>query len=88
MPQVLLVLDPNGLHCWEDVTIDDFINKTLLAWLHKQTDAMTVGSVPGSGLPLQVCCLTLVLDGTNCSVWFSRTCSLLFQPLMHASSDN
>ena len=65
MPQVLLVLDPNGLHCWEDVTIDDFTNKTLLAWLHNQTDAMTVGSVSGSGLPLQVCCLTLGFGGTN-----------------------
>jgi hypothetical protein len=35
-PQVLLVLDPNGLHCWEDVHIDSFINETLLSWLHDQ----------------------------------------------------
>ncbi len=53
-PQVLLVLDPNGLHCWEDVQVDSFINETLLAWLHDQSDALTVGKLPGTALPLQV----------------------------------
>jgi hypothetical protein len=53
-PQVLLVLDPNGLHCWEDVHIDSFTNETLLAWLHDQSDALTVGKLPGTALPLQV----------------------------------
>lgn len=53
-PQVLLVLDPNGLHCWEDVHIDTFINETLLSWLHDQSDALTVGKLPGTALPLQV----------------------------------
>ena len=53
-PQVLLVLDPNGLHCWEDVHIDIFINETLLSWLHNQSDALTVGKLPGTALPLQV----------------------------------
>jgi len=53
-PQVLLVLDPNGLHCWEDVHIDSFINETLLSWLHDQSDALTVGKLPGTALPLQV----------------------------------
>ena len=53
-PQVLLVLDPNGLHCWEDVHIDSFSNETLLSWLHDQSDALTVGKLFGTALPLQV----------------------------------
>lgn len=51
---VLLVLDPNGMHCWEDVDIDSITNTTLLAFVHGLGDALTVGEVPGSLLPLQV----------------------------------
>ena len=51
---VLLVLDPNGLHCWEDVDIDSVTNSTLLPFIHTLGDALTVGKLPGSLLPLQV----------------------------------
>ena len=54
---VLLVLDPNGVHCWEDVEIDGVTNSTLLPFIHTLGDALTVGELPGSLLPLQVCLL-------------------------------
>ena len=53
--EVLLVLDPNAQPCWEDVDIDDLTNRTLLSWLRVQGDALTVGELPGSLLPLQAC---------------------------------
>lgn len=43
-PTVLLVLDPNGILCWENVAINEFTNSTLLPWLHKQRDALTLGT--------------------------------------------
>ncbi|KAA6426725.1 MAG: hypothetical protein FRX49_03835 [Trebouxia sp. A1-2] len=52
-PQVLMVLDPNGVMCWEDVGIDDFSNATLLPWLHSQHDALTLSNYDRSGKLLQ-----------------------------------
>ena len=52
---MLLVFDPNGMLCWEDVDIDGYGNTTLLPWLHRQTDALTTGQLHGTQLPLQVC---------------------------------
>ena len=40
--------------CWEDVQVDNFTNSTLLHWLHKQVDVLTLGELPGTHLPLQV----------------------------------
>ncbi|DBA85767.1 TPA: hypothetical protein ACH3X1_005325 [Trebouxia sp. C0004] len=68
-PKVLLVLDPNGLHCWEDVHIDSFVNETLLAWLHDQSDALTVGKLPGTSLPLQ---LPIGLQGPRTAQTFAE----------------
>ena len=53
-PQVLMVLDPNGVICWENVDIDDFTNATLLPWLHSQHDALTLSNHDRSGRTLQV----------------------------------
>lgn len=53
-PQVLMVLDPNGVICWENVDIDDFTNATLLPWLHSQHDALTLSNHDRSGTILQV----------------------------------
>jgi len=52
-PQVLMVLDPNGVMCWEDVGIDEFTNATLLPWLHSQHDALTLSNYDPSGKTLQ-----------------------------------
>ena len=43
-PTMLLVLDPNGILCWENVAINAFTNATLLPWLHEQRDALTLGA--------------------------------------------
>ena len=51
--KVLLVLDPNGLLCWENVAINTFTNATLLPWLHDQRDALTLGN-DRKGLYVQV----------------------------------
>lgn len=72
---VLLVLDPNGMHCWEDVDIDHFTNRTLLTWLHRQVDALTVGEYLGSFLPLQVCLLGC--SSTVCKRHPAEYCLLL-----------
>ncbi len=53
-PQVLMVVDPNGVICWENVEIDDFTNATLLPWLHSQHDALTLSNQDRSGRTLQV----------------------------------
>ena len=53
-PQVLMVLDPNGVICWENVEIDDFTNATLLPWLHSQHDALSLSNQDRSGRTLQV----------------------------------
>ena len=52
-PQVLMVMDPNGVICWEDVAIDDFTNATLLHWLHNQHDALTMSTEDITGTILQ-----------------------------------
>ena len=49
--------------CWEDVQIDQFSNSTLLPWLHRQVDVLTLGELPGSHLPLQVSLPHLVTSG-------------------------
>ena len=78
-PQVLMVLDPNGVICWENVDIDDFTNATLLPWLHSQHDALTLSNHDRSGRPLQVssrllcmgtlhvCAQVMILVGTTFS---------------------
>ena len=53
-PDVLLVLDPNGVICWEDVQLDAFTNATLLHWLHQQHDVLTMSDRDRTGAPVQV----------------------------------
>ena len=52
-PEVMMVLDPNGVICWEEVDIDGFTNATLLQWLHQQHDALTKSDQDSVGEPLQ-----------------------------------
>lgn len=52
-PEILMVLDPNGIICWEEVDIDSFTNATLLQWLHRQQDALTMSDHDSIGEPLQ-----------------------------------
>ena len=67
---VLLVLDPNGLHCWEDVSIDNFTNSTLLTFLHTLDDALTVGRSSGSPLPMRVSLLAELVHCLACQQVF------------------
>ena len=46
-PDVLLVLDPNGVICWEQVELDSFTNGTLLHWLYQQHDVFTMTDSKG-----------------------------------------
>ena len=52
-PEVLLVLDPNGVICWEEVDLDAFTNATLLHWLYQQNDVLTLSTRDSTGLPVQ-----------------------------------
>lgn len=53
-PDVLLVLDPNGALCWEEVDLDVFTNATLLHWLYQQHDVLTTSDHDSMGEPVQV----------------------------------
>lgn len=53
-PDVLLVLDPNGALCWEEVELDAFTNATLLHWLYQQHDVLTTSDHDSIGEPVQV----------------------------------
>lgn len=52
-PEVLLVLDPNGIICWEKVELDTFTNATLLHWLYQQNDLLTTSARDSTGTPIQ-----------------------------------
>lgn len=52
-PEVLLVLDPNGVICWEKVDLDAFTNATLLHWLYRQHDVLTTSDSDTTGEPVQ-----------------------------------
>ena len=53
-PDVLLVLDPNGVLCWEDILIDSFTNNTLLLWLRQQEDPLISEQPSGTREQLKV----------------------------------
>lgn len=52
-PDVLLVLDPNGSICWEEVDLDTFTNATLLHWLYQQNDVLTMSTRDSTGRPVK-----------------------------------
>ena len=53
-PDVLLVLDPNGSICWEEVELDSFTNATVLHWLYQQHDVLTMSDSDSRGEYVQV----------------------------------
>ena len=53
-PGVLLVLDPNGVICWEEVEMNAFTNATLLHWLYQQHDVLTMSDRDSTGETVQV----------------------------------
>ena len=63
-PDVLLVLDPNGVICWEEVELDAFTNATLLRWLYQQHDVLTMSDRDRTGEPVQVTMRRITGHGT------------------------
>lgn len=53
-PDVVLVMDPNGVICWENIEVDELTNATLVDWLYHQHDFFTITSHDKTGTPLQV----------------------------------
>ena len=52
-PEVVLVLDPNGIVCWEEVDLDALTNATLLHWLYQQHDVLTMSTHDSTGIPIE-----------------------------------
>ena len=87
-PTVLLVLDPNGILCWENVAINAFTNATFLPWLHGRRDALTLGA-DRQGIHIQasfwsVATSNPVLDyHSACCMCFLHVCNSRYSCVDH-----